>query len=164
MGDRHRFEVVASFVQRNFPPPLSIADVAGGQGNLSFILAQEGYKCTIIDPRNTDLSKNERRMRSRKGIRFKRIRKEFTPEMAGNFDLIIGLHPDEATEAICQAAKTKPVVLIPCCRYWRGIESHGSPSMAKTIRRFFRNNKIEWWETLLKMNGKNLVFVTRGEK
>lgn len=101
MGNRHRFEVVADFVQRNFPPPLSIADVAGGQGNLSFILAQKGYDCTVIDPRNTGLSKNERRLSRRKGIRFGHARKEFAPEMAAGFDLIIGLHPDEATEAIC---------------------------------------------------------------
>ena len=163
MGDRRRFEVLADFVQRNFPPPLKIADVAGGQGNLSLLLAQRGYNCTVIDPRKTNLSKKERQLANRKKIHFERIRSRFSSDMANSYDLIIGLHPDEATEAICCAAHSKPVVLVPCCRYWNGIESHGSPNLAETIRRFFRRNKIDWWETLLKMNGKNLVFVTNNK-
>ena len=164
MGDSRRFEILADFVQRNFPPPLKIADVAGGQGYLGFILTQKGYDCTVIDPRKTDLSKKERQLSRRKGIHFKRIRSKFNAGMAEEFDLIIGLHPDEATEEICQAAKIKPVILIPCCKYWNGIENHGSLSMAETIRTFFKKNKIDWWETQLRMNGKNLVFVTTIEK
>lgn len=164
MGDSRRFEVVADFVQRNFPPPQKTADVAGGQGCLSYILAQNGYDCSVIDPRKTDLSKKERQLSRRKGIQFNRIRSKFNANMAEEYDLIIGLHPDEATEEICQAAKVKPVILVPCCKYWNGIENHGSPGLAETIRHFFKKNKIEWWETLLRMNGKNLVFVTIKEK
>jgi len=161
MGDNRRFEVLAQFTERNFPPPLRIADVAGGQGNLSFILTQKGYDCTVIDPRKTNLSKKERRLSNRKGIRFARIRKEFNATMVLDYDLIIGLHPDEATEAICNAARDRPCIIVPCCRYWHGMESHGSPNMAETIRRSFRKNRVQWWETTLKMNGKNLVFVTQ---
>jgi len=161
VGDDRRFEVLAGFVQRNFPPPLKIADAAGGQGNLSFILTQKGYDCTVIDPRKTNLSKKERQISQRKGIQFKRIRSKFHSEMADDYDLVIGLHPDQATEEICRAAQFKPTIIVPCCKYWDGIESHGSASLPDTIRKFFRRNKIEWWETLLKMNGKNLVFVTQ---
>ena len=160
MGDDKRFEALADFVQRNFPPPLKIADVAGGQGNLSFILTQRGYVCTVIDPRKTNLSKKERQLSNRKGIRFNQIRSKFNSEMARDYDLIIGLHPDQATEEICYAAKFKPTIIVPCCKYWNGVENHGSPSLPDTIRKFFRQNRIEWWETLLKMNGKNLIFIT----
>jgi len=160
MGDDRRFEVLADFVQRKFPPPLKVADVAGGQGNLSFILTQKGYDCTVIDPRKTNLSKKERQLSNRKGICFRRVRSKFCSDMAQGFDLIIGLHPDQATEEICHAAKFRPTIIVPCCKYWEGIESHGSASLPDTIRKFLRQGGIDWWETLLAMSGKNLVFVT----
>jgi len=163
VGDERRFDVLANFVQRNFPPPLKVADVAGGQGNLSFILAQRGYDCTVIDPRKTGLSKKKRQISRRKRIQFRQIHSEFHAEMTEDYDLIIGLHPDQATEEICYAAKIRPVILVPCCKYWNGIENHGAASLSDTIRKFFRQNKIEWWETLLEINGKNLVFIAKEE-
>lgn len=160
MGDPRRFEVMARFVEANFPPPRRVADVAGGQGNLSLLLVERGYDCTVIDPRSTALSKRERQYSRRKRLAFQRAKMCFQPELAEDFDLVVGLHPDGATEAICHAALIRPVVLVPCCRYWRGIESHGSPDLAETVRRCFRRLGVEWWETFLQMNGKKLVFVT----
>ena len=161
MGDSRRFEVLAKFIMKNFVP-CSVADVAGGQGYLSFALTQHGYSCTVIDPRKTNLSKKERQIARCKNIEFRRLQKEFEPEMAYEYDLIVGLHPDQATEAICEAALIKSCIIVPCCQYWSGIENHGSPNLAETIRRKFRRNGVKWWETFLKMNGKNLVFVTLG--
>ena len=162
MGDPRRFDVTAKFIATNFPPPRRVADVAGGQGNLSLLLVERGYDCSVIDPRKTALSKRERRHSRRQRLAFERIRAQFQPEMAEGFDLVVGLHPDGATEAICHAALVCPVVLVPCCKYWQGMESHGSPSLVETVRRCFRRLRVEWWETFLPMSGKRLVFVAGG--
>ena len=43
---------------------------------------------------------------------------EFDSSMTDYYDLIIGLHADEATRPVAQAALSRPVVLVPCCNFW----------------------------------------------
>lgn len=150
MGDCRRFTVLAEFVARNFPPEefQKVADVAGGSGQLSIELNKKGYNSTLIDPRKKVL----------KGISHKR--KCWKSSMSDDYDLIVGLHPDETTEELCNSTYFRPIVLVPCCKHWKGIESHGSHSQKETVRRFFSKNRIVYRETVLKINGKNTVFWT----
>lgn len=152
MGDSKRFKVTAKFLAENFKP-CSVADVAGGRGSLSKELAQYGFECTVIDPRHDQMPS------------LKAMHRKFDRRLAKKFDLIIGLHPDEATEELCvTAASGARVVIIPCCNMWRGIENHGSGSLANTIRKYFQQHNVDWWETLLPITGKNLVFVANRER
>jgi hypothetical protein len=146
VGDPNRFKITAEFIRKNFKP-CTVADVAGGKGLLSLELAKFGFDCTVIEtnPRPQNHS-------------IKNLKGKFTPQMAANFDLVVGLHPDQATHAICESAKAgHKVVLVPCCFYWQGINSHGD--ISHTIRKYLAKYKIPYFETQLKMNGKNLVFV-----
>ena len=43
---------------------------------------------------------------------------EYTSEMAGYYDVIVGLHPDEALRAVVESAASRPVVVVPCCNFW----------------------------------------------
>jgi hypothetical protein len=163
MGDRRRFEVFAEFILRN-SKPCHVADVAGGQGYLSLILAQHGYDCTIIDPRNTNLSAPDRKSARSNHVSLRRTKCKFIAEMAQGYDLVVGLHPDGATYELCRAAKVCRTMIVPCCKMWEGdLANHGSPSLDETIRRFWRRIGIEWWETELKMSGKNRIFISQGE-
>lgn len=147
MGDNRRFKLVADFIDRNFPLPKykRILDVAGGvKGFLTRELLKRGYDSTNID------------LRASAGG----IRESYKKEMGVDYDLVVGLHPDSATEEICKTSLAKPIVLIPCCKFWEGVESHGSPNQAETVRRFFKRAKIIYRETVLKMRGKNVVFWT----
>lgn len=133
MGDSKRFSIVAEFIFKNFPPSKypKVADVAGGMGYLSLALKEKGYTPTIIDPRKSNLHKKDRK-KTKHRKPFERMVKNYTPELAQNFDLIIGLHPDGATEALARTIN-KPVVIIPCCNYWSGPEKHGTSSVPLMI-------------------------------
>jgi hypothetical protein len=38
--------------------------------------------------------------------------------MAAYYDVIIGLHPDEALREVVNSARVRPVVVVPCCNFW----------------------------------------------
>lgn len=163
MGDSRRFLLTAEFIRSHFAP-CRVADVAGGTGMLSYYLTLWGFDCTVIEPCISDFAKDARQDVSRKLLHIARIREKFTPELAAlhSFDLLVGLHPDQATEPLCHAAISSPAVIIPCCKFWQGVESHGSPSMLETCRRFLRKNNVAFWETTINMNGCKNVIISLG--
>lgn len=150
MGDPRRFDALAELVQRNFPPSRfpAVADVAGGKGHLAGALVGRGYRATIIDSR-----------RQRKHPRgCTRLSGHFLPGMARHYDLLIGLHPDGATEALADAARRRPVVLVPCCLHdWSGPERG---AIEDRVRARWRRMGVTWTETLLPIRGKGLVLIT----
>ena len=109
MGDPKRGKEIASYIKKNFNPNLSILSIADG----NLILAKElyhNYKVTVYDP---DIRNNNRNVKSK----IKIIGKIFTSDCKSKCDLIIGVHPDEATgEIIDYAIKNNTsCILIPCC-------------------------------------------------
>ena len=132
-GDPRRFEVVAEFIGNRYGHSITyIADVAGGQGMLTRILNKKyNYKCEVIDPRGWVL----RGVPNRK--------EEFTPSLAEYYDLIVGLHPDEALREVAQAALVRPVVLIPCCNFWSA-EKLGRDALIEAIERYYHQNGVSF--------------------
>ena len=109
----------------------SVLDVAGGRGELSLHLTLLGLPCTLVDPRPTSgfLSKWQRK-RLRKSSRdpFRVVHAFFGEEggeesaaLAKSASLIVGMHPDECTEAIVDAAIAagRPFAVVPCCVFTR---------------------------------------------
>src|SRR6266571_3334907 len=43
---------------------------------------------------------------------------EYRVDMAGYYDVIIGLHPDDALREVVNSARVRPVVVVPCCNFW----------------------------------------------
>ncbi|MFI5047069.1 MAG: hypothetical protein ACHQIG_08385 [Acidimicrobiia bacterium] len=123
-GAVERFDVVAQFIARRFPDQRYVADVAGGQGMLTRILnKRHNFECEVIDPRGSPL----------KGVP---SRPElFTPDMAAYYDLIVGLHPDEALRDVVHAAAIRPVVVVPCCNFWTSQERLGREELLEAITR-----------------------------
>jgi hypothetical protein len=108
----------------------AILDVAGGKGMLSLELSlQSQSQCTIIDP----LVRGKRVKQEYNSRTMKRIQKangnvplhlaqsfrlnEKCLELVKCSTIIVGLHPDECTEDIIDAAllTNKPAAIIPCC-------------------------------------------------
>ncbi|HSZ43011.1 MAG TPA: hypothetical protein VK817_23870 [Trebonia sp.] len=106
-GDPARFDAVAGFIADRFPDARYVADVAGGQGMLTRILRKRfGYEAEVIDPRGWAL----------KGVP---ARAElYDPAMADYYDLVIGLHPDEALRSVVESAGKVSVLVVPCCNFW----------------------------------------------
>ncbi len=117
--ERRRFEIVADFVARHFPPPATrtVLDVGGSMGILAYHLARRGYVATVIDPRRKAVKRHFRKLAQKGGFisRLHYERRVLLP--SDTADLLVGLHPDEATEALVeQAVRLRAAfVVVPCC-------------------------------------------------
>lgn len=128
MGDKRRFDLFARFIARLVPPSrrrtVRVADVAAGKGALSFALREHGFHhVTAFEP-----SPRRGGQVARLGMQVR----EFTPTLARGFDLLVGMHPDAATDCILSggALAGAMVIVCPCCvrpnawTYWGSTSSH----------------------------------------
>jgi hypothetical protein len=123
--------VVADYIANRYGYSIKyIADVAGGQGMLARILSKKyNYVCEVVDPRGWVLKGVDNRA------------EEFAPELTSYYDLIVGLHPDEALRAVVQAALIRPVVLIPCCNFWSD-EKLGQKELLQAIENYYQKHSV----------------------
>src|SRR5262245_4178393 len=106
MGDPARFRLFAAEAAKLVSPDARIADVAGGKGKLRGSLHQIGYRNVLTVDKRPYLA------RGRRGEAYRLLDWETEKE---RFDLILGMHPDQATDHIILfAAKTKtPAIICP---------------------------------------------------
>ena len=150
-GDDSRFEAVAQFVHDRFGNSIKyIADVAGGQGMLARILNKKyNYDAEVIDPRQYQLV----------GVNNRGC--EYTSDMAGFYDLIIGLHPDEAVREVVESAKIRPVLVVPCCNFWDRSKKLGAREMIVEITKWLDENEIKYETVTFDFKGpKNVGILT----
>ena len=150
-GDAARFEIVAEFIYDRYGKSVRyIADVAGGQGMLCRILRKKyNYECEVVDPRGWTL----------KGVPNRAV--ELDAATAGYYDLIVGLHPDEATRAVAQAALVRPAILIPCCNFWAE-EKLGRDELVEAIASYYREHKVKFERIVFSFRGpKNIGLVSQ---
>lgn len=150
-GDERRFEIVASFIYERFGHSVRyIADVAGGQGLLTRLLNKKyNYEAEVIDPRGFTLT----------GVPGRAC--EYTPDMAGYYDLIVGLHPDEAIRPVIESALKKPVLAVPCCNHWDPTQKLGSKALVEAIEAYLDENGIRYELVTFGFKGpKNIGIVT----
>jgi hypothetical protein len=38
--------------------------------------------------------------------------------MADYYDLVVGLHPDQALRSVVESAERVAVLVVPCCNFW----------------------------------------------
>lgn len=121
-GDPDRFQAVADVVASRFPEARTAADVAGGQGMLARLLTKRhGIECDVIDPRGWVL----------RGIASRP--EEYRSDMAPYYDVIVGLHPDEALRDVVASARLRPVVVVPCCNFWTRERKLGRDELLRSI-------------------------------
>ncbi|HRJ41767.1 MAG: hypothetical protein KJZ86_11085 [Caldilineaceae bacterium] len=103
--------------------PCRVADVGGGKGLLAYLLRESGWQATVIDPfaqrlpaKYKDLESN-RQIRIAESERVPRLSREFQPEMAADFDLLVAMHAHGCNIQLIDAAAElgREVILLPCC-------------------------------------------------
>ncbi|MBW2092597.1 MAG: hypothetical protein JRI34_10820 [Deltaproteobacteria bacterium] len=149
-GDARRFEVLAEFIYHRYGGSVRyIADVAGGRGMLSRILRKRyNYDCEVVDPRGRTL----------KGVPGRA--KELDPAEADYFDLIVGLHPDEATRSVARAALVRPAILAPCCNFWSD-EKLGRDELIEAIEGYYTEHGVRFERFKFNFRGpKNVSLVS----
>ena len=124
-GDPARFEVVAEFIAERFPHARYVADVGGGQGMLTRILRKRlGLDAEVIDPRGWTLKGVPARVET------------FDASMAEYYDLVVGLHPDEALRSVVESAAKSSVLVVPCCNFWSQETKLGRNQLIEQISEF----------------------------
>jgi len=148
MGDSRRAEIFARWISRNFPHVKSILCVADGRGELARRLANKKYLVRVIEYRPRFEGRAHKRIQYQKGW--------FSEDTEIHEDLVVGMHPDEATAPIILAAKKskKPWAVVPCCI--KGPCSDGVGSFKGWVARL-KSLDYPVHDTMLKMNGKNTV-------
>lgn len=151
-GDDARFEEVAAFIYDRFGPSIRyIADVAGGQGLLSRILNKKyNYESEVIDPRHYQL------------VGVKNRECEYRSDMAGFYDLVVGLHPDEATRDVVESAKTTRVLVVPCCNFWDKSRKLGAKELVADIEKWLDENGIRYEIVPFRFTGPKHVGILTG--
>lgn len=147
MGDPNRHKVFANFVSRQFPKAKSVLVVADGKGELARILANKGLKIRVIENSPRFEGKPHQNIKYQKGF--------FTAHTTISEDVIIGMHPDEATGEIVGAAvrQGKPFAVVPCCVKGRlSWKAHSYSEWLKVLK-----SEGGGRETTLSFSGKNIV-------
>ena len=153
MGDTRRFDLFGVYIMRHATTTTRIADIAGGKGILQANLRQHGFlRVETFDKR----SKHKRGG----GMNYKH--RLFTPQLAQGFQLLVGMHPDEATDVIIVSAIKNhiPFIVCPCCikptltvyrgkRYYEGWVNH--------LENVATSGGYSITRTHLKMQGNNIV-------
>lgn len=128
-----------------------VLDVAGGKGHLSAALMDRGVPCVLIDPfalRGRASCNDDRDMTvsapaavtpSRLVVLSNSLEEvlEHRPELLSECGAIVGLHPDEATEPIVDAALAHgvPFAVVPCCVFHKRLFSHRRSASGGGVRK-----------------------------
>lgn len=150
-GSEERFEEIAQFIYNRFGNSIKyIADVAGGQGMLSRILSKKyNYDVEVIDPRHYQI------------VGVKNRECYYNSDMAGYYDLIVGLHPDGAIRDVVESAKIRPILVVPCCNFWDKTKKLGTKEMIIEISKWLDDNKIKYEIITFNFKGpKNIGILT----
>ena len=133
-GSPERFEVTAEFIAGRYGRDITyIADVAGGQGMLARILNKRfNYRAEVIDPRGWTLKGTPSRAEL------------FDPTGADYYDLVVGLHPDQAIRAVAKAALVRPVLLAPCCNFWSEHEKLGRDALVDAVCAWYDEHGVRY--------------------
>jgi hypothetical protein len=156
MGDSRRFEVFSKNVFYKYNPKKfkRLLVVADGNLELSKCFVRYGYSVTVVEPKPRLKSVSKTFL-----TKIKLIKKWFVRDDGfKDSDLIVGMHPDEATiEILAWANKNnKPFCVVPCCimgdsRYTVNCHKHRD-----WIERLSRINTGTQKE-ILNINGKNTM-------
>jgi len=149
-GAADRFEVLAEYIDARYGKSVRyIADVAGGQGMLCrFLNKRYNYEAEVVDPRGWTL----------RGVSGRA--EEMDASLAAYYDLIVGLHPDEATRAVAEAARVRPAIVIPCCNFWSE-EKLGRNELVDAIAAYYQHHGVRYERVTFGFKGpKNIGLVS----
>jgi hypothetical protein len=158
MGDERRGPLFAKFIVKQFPKVSSVLDIAGGKGQVARSLANKGISVHVIDAKPRLEGRQHPKISYQSGFftSSTTLRQHVKP------DLVVGMHPDEATTEIIEfACKHRlPFAVVPCCikgKYSAGI--NGYKDWIKKLKSLAIGYDLNEYQ--LKMRGKNLVLYGR---
>jgi hypothetical protein len=81
--------------------------------------------------------------------------------MADYYDLVVGLHPDEAMRAVARAALVRPAILNPCCNFWSE-KRLGRDELLDAIERYYRGHDLSYKRVEFAFDGPTNIGIVSG--
>ena len=89
-------------------------------------------------------------------------KEEYSVDMADYYDLVVGLHPDEALLPVVESAEVRPIVVVPCCNFWDRSRKLGRDALLEEIETYLRDNDINFERVVFDFKGPNNIGVLTG--
>ena len=162
---KFRFQLLAEWLTASHKA-CKAADVGGGKGLLAWLLNQEGWRFTIIDPVAATKAPQYRDPKTGKQVQLtldelasiEKIKSPFSERLAEDFDLLIGLHAHGSNMMIINAAAKYHThfVLLPCCVIDEPIERKPGINWLDSLEAYAtqKGNKVRRFE--LNFKGQNI--------
>ena len=153
MGDTRRHKAFVRFVNRTFPWVRTVLIVADGKAQIARMLAARGVRVRVIEADPRYAGELDPLLTYEEGW--------FDRDTPVSEELIVGMHPDEATAEIILAANKNgiPFAVVPCCVLGR--ETEGVRKNFFAWRKKLKELAGGCCEQELDMDGKNLVLYRR---
>lgn len=158
MGDSRRHAVFADAIARQFPAlaEAPAADVAGGRGGLQAEMRRRGF---------TDVVSWDVRRHYAKARRFYRYGRFDHRNAPRDYRLVVGMHPDGATdEIVAYAVKHRvPFAVCPCCVLPTAtrFDGVGYAAWIAHLARVAEAGRMRVDEIALPITGRNIALVGR---
>ena len=156
MGDTSRFRLMADLIAKQLPTSTRIADVASGKGGLQAELYTRGFRSVV------SWDKRPKNAGPRRNYRNALFDYRSAPR---EYDAVIGMHPDGATDHIVSYAikHRVPFIVCPCCVVPSATKLHaiGYTGWVDHLARLACDAGFDVWTTNLPMRGRNTVIVGR---
>ncbi|KAJ3395223.1 hypothetical protein HDU92_006120 [Lobulomyces angularis] len=120
--------IIKTFGKSYLQAGSGVIDIAGGKGHITFQLhCIENINCTLVEPREVILRSWQRKLIKKQNLVTFQHKKNFfnkefclessNTEMLKNCSILIGMHPDQATDEIVDFAlkNGKSFAVVPCC-------------------------------------------------
>lgn len=119
---KFRFQLLHRWLTERFEP-CRVADIGGGKGLLAWLLQQDGWQATVIDPTYQTLPAKYKDIRRNKQVKLSTADKvpfidaPYSKTLGQQFDMLIGLHAHGCNMAVMETAVETGCgfVLFPCC-------------------------------------------------
>lgn len=154
-----------------------VLDVAGGRGDLAFELTvKKGISCVVVDPRPAKLKRWQAKLVKKKEVKLPEHYQLYFDDQffatskldPATIKLVVGLHPDEATESIMDLSLVAGLAccLVPCCVFsalspHRRLKNGCAPVNYEDFCRFLCEKSDTILTSHLPFAGKNKVLYTR---
>lgn len=166
---KFRFQLLAEWITENFNP-CRVADVGGGKGLLAYLLNKNGFSASVIDPfaqtlpdKYKDISSNAR-VRISPEEQVQRLSKNFSRDLAKDFDLLVALHAHGSNIEIIEGASqhNRAFILLPCCVIDEPLTPPPGVNWFNWLSQHAQShgNKMEYFR--LNFSGQNIGMFARG--
>lgn len=168
---KFRFQLLHQWLAENFAP-CRVADIGGGKGLLAYLLQENGWTATVIDPTHQALPDKYKDMATNKRVRIAtservpHVNLAFDQSMTKDFDLLVGMHAHGCNVKIIDAAiaQGKSFVLLPCCIIDEPVYPPHGVHWLQCLADYAFGNGCTIHPFRLNFGGQNIGFYSKNQK